>query len=344
MEQKRKVAYLTARETIEFRECPIPEPGPGEVLIRMKAVGVCGSDVAYFKTGRTGVGELRFPHVLGHECAGVVEAVGAGVDNLRPGDCVTTEPGFACGKCEPCATGRYNLCEHMSFMGSAVSHAYGEGALTEFGLRPAHLVFKLPERFSFAMGAMMEPLSVGLQAVRTSGIASGGRAAILGGGPIGLCILMMLRASGVREVTVTDVLPDRLVTAERFGARAWDASATDGNPVALGSLDAVFDTTCHAPSINASLRWLKKGATLVQVGVPGGPLSIDMQTLFNLGISIRPSFRYANTYLPLMSMMRSQEIPVEELISHRFPFEQAQEAFELAASRRPGVMKVLIEF
>ena len=174
MTNTRKVALLTQTGRIEMRRLPMPVPGPEDVLIRIRAVGVCGSDVSYFRNGRTGVGAIRFPHILGHECAGVVEAAGSRVRTLKAGDPVCIEPGYFCGKCPQCTQGNYNLCRDMSFMGSAVAHDYGEGALVEYSLRPAHLTFKLPENVGFDLGAMVEPLSVGLQAVRSGRVPAGG--------------------------------------------------------------------------------------------------------------------------------------------------------------------------
>ena len=348
MENTRRVACLTARETIEYSALPMPVPGRGEVLIRMKSVGVCGSDVAYFRTGRTGVGEIRFPHILGHECAGIVEAVGEGVSDFKIGDRVTTEPGYFCGKCEQCTSGRYNLCKDMSFMGSAVAHAYGEGALVEYSVRPAHLCFRLPDGASFADGAMVEPYAVGLHAVRTGQISAGGSAAILGSGPIGACILLVLKALGIDNVIMTDMVPSRLADMEKFGARGLNVSGLGEEDMAglveNNSLDVVFDTTCNESAINAGMKWLKKGGRIVQVGVPVGKRSIDLQTLFSKGIDLLPTFRYANAYPALLQLMEAGKLKASDLVTHTFPFEQAQQAFELAASRREGGMKVLIEF
>lgn len=346
MQKMRRSAFLTARNSIEIRECPMPKVHAGEVLLQMKAVGICGSDVSYYVNGRTGVGEIRFPHITGHECAGVVAAVGEGVKHLKVGDRVTTEPGYYCGKCEQCRTGRYNLCEKMSFMGSAVADAYGEGAFTEYTLRPAHLVFPLPDNISFAEAAMLEPLSVGLHAVRSAGLHFDSRAAILGCGPIGACIFSVLKAFGVHSILMTDVLPSRISRMRSFGAEAIDVSGMDEAQLArLGSgLDAVFDTTCNEQALNASLKWLKKGGRLIQVGVPGKPSRIDMQTLFNRSIALLPSFRYANTFPELIALMEREQLLAKELITHRFPFERIGDAFALAASREDDVMKVLVEF
>ncbi len=344
---ERMVAYLTARRQIELRPAPMPRPGPGEVLIRMKAVGVCGSDVSYFVNGRTGVGEIRFPHILGHECAGLVAQVGEGVDGLLPGDRVTTEPGYYCGVCDACTSGRYNLCRHMSFMGSAVADAYGEGALTQYTLRPAHLVFRLPDNASYEDGAMLEPFSVALHAARRAGLGPGDRAAILGSGPIGASLLLVLRAIGVHSVLMTDMLPSRLAKMQALGAsRVCNVEGlTFAETAALASnLDAVVDTTCAPQAVNASLHWLKKGGRLVQVGVPSGKAELDLQTLFNRGIDLKPSFRYANTYPALLSLLEAGTLSSQGLITHRFPFERTQEAFDLAASRAEGVMKIVITF
>lgn len=349
MQTLRNIAYLTARETIELRTGTLPQAGKGEVVVRMKAVGVCGSDVSYFKNGRTGVGEISFPHILGHECAGVVAQVGPGVSALRAGDRVATEPGYFCGHCEQCVTGRYNLCRSMSFMGSAVAAEYGEGALVEYSVRPAHLVCKLPDNVDFDEGALIEPLSVGLHAIRRAGLCAGARAAILGCGPIAASTLLVLQALGASSVSMTDIIPTRLARMKALGAAR--VINVDGLPfeetTALfpeGSLDAVFDTTCNEQAINASMRWVKKGGSIVQIGVPGGKIQLDAQTLFNRGLSFLPSFRYKNTYPTLLSLVSAGKIAPKALISHRFPFSETQKAFDLAASRAAGVMKIIIDF
>lgn len=347
MTNTRKVALLTQTGRIEMRRLPMPVPGPEDVLIRIRAVGVCGSDVSYFRNGRTGVGAIRFPHILGHECAGVVEAAGSRVRTLKAGDPVCIEPGYFCGKCPQCTQGNYNLCRDMSFMGSAVAHDYGEGALVEYSLRPAHLTFKLPENVGFDLGAMVEPLSVGLQAVRSGRVPAGGRAVVMGCGPIGACILIMLKALSAGEVIITDVQPSRLKAMEAMDARTIDVSGMDEAQLrellADASADAVFDTSCVEAAINAALHWLKKGGRLVQVGVPAGRCALDMQTLFNRGIALIPSFRYANTYPAVLQLLSTGRLPADRLITHRFPFDATQQAFELAASRSAEVMKVLIE-
>ena len=348
MEQTRLVAYLTAPETISYARTAMPELRPDSALIQIKAVGICGSDIAYYRTGRTGVGEIHFPHILGHECAGVVAAVGRGVTRLHVGDRVAVEPGYSCGHCSACLSGRYNLCREMSFMGSAVAADYGEGAFAEYTLRPEKLLFRLPENANFADGAMLEPLSVGLHAARRASLRAGDRAIILGCGPIAACVLMALRAMGVYDVCMTDILPDRLARMKSLGATAavnvGDLDADALKKLYAGTdFDAAFDTTCNEQAINACLHWIKKGGAYVQIGVPSGKFLLDMQTIFNRGISVLPSFRYANTYPAVIELLKHGVVSSGPLITHRFSFGQAGRAMDLAASRAPGIMKVLLE-
>ncbi len=343
-----QIAYLTKVRTVEIRTAPIPPIGGKDVLVRVRRVGICGSDISYFTKGYTGVGAIKFPHVMGHELSGDIVATGDLVSHLAVGDRVVVEPGYSCGQCEHCLTGRYNLCTHMSFMSSAVAKEYKQGALAEFCVRPSHLVFKLPPEVSYDQGALMEPLSVAMHAVQRSGLLSGQSAAVLGSGPIAACILMVLISQGIIDVTMTDLVRQRLDFMTTVGAkRVLDVAELTPDQLQKAvleqSVDAVFDTTCNEKAVNTGLVWLKKGGTLVLVGVPDHDYMLDLRTIFNKELTIRSSFRYANTFPRIIPLVASGVLKPERLISHRFPFNRVQEAFDLSAQKTGGVMKVLIE-
>lgn len=244
---ERTVAYLTKRSHIEIRREQIAKPRGNEVLIQIHAIGICGSDISYYTKGSTGMGELEYPHILGHECAGEVIEVGEECTQLKPGDRVTIEPGVPCGRCEYCRTGRYHLCPSISFMSSAVKMPGGEGGMAELVLRPEPFVYKIPENVTYEQAALIEPISVAMHAVEKSGIRPGQSAAILGCGPIAGCLLLVLKAYGVSKVWMTDVVPERTKFMKSIGAEeAFQVSGLE--PEELKQLvpeqvDVVFDTT-----------------------------------------------------------------------------------------------------
>lgn len=342
-----QTAFLNEVGKICLREIPISLPEDDEVLIEIHRAGICGSDISYFTKGRTGVGAVTFPHILGHECAGIVVDCGKNVTAIQKGDRVAIEPGLPCGSCNRCLSGHYNLCPKLSFMSTAKKMKYSEGAFRKYVIRSATLVHKLPDAVSMEQGAMLEPLSVAIHAVRRSGIIAGQAAAILGSGPIALAILMVLHANGIRHVSMTDIQPDRLEKARLLGAEnqfctAQTEESEQRTLINRQSVHAVFDTTCNAQAINASLEWIDAGGCLVQVGVPSGRMELDLQTLFSKEVDIRPSFRYANTYAAAIDLVACGIAPVEQLITHRFPLGQVQQAMNLAAGRKEGVMKIML--
>ncbi len=207
-----KAAILHGLRDVRIEESPDPEPEAGEVLLRVKAVGVCGSDVHYYARGRIGNQVVKEPQSVGHEFMGVIERLGAGVEGVEPGTRVAVEPGINCRACRMCVEGTPNLCPNVIFYGTPPV----EGAFQEYVTHPAHLVFPLPENVSDIEGALLEPLGIGLHAVTVAGIELGDRIAIFGSGPIGLSVALAARASGATQVYMTDVLPYRCEFAESF--------------------------------------------------------------------------------------------------------------------------------
>ncbi|MDP2952871.1 MAG: NAD(P)-dependent alcohol dehydrogenase, partial [Chloroflexota bacterium] len=218
-------AVLHGKLDLRLEHRPIPLPGPGQVLVRIVAVGICGSDVHFWKDGRIGTRVVERPMILGHECAGEVVALGEGVAAFQVGDRVALEPGIPCGFCPWCRTGRYNLCPQVRFLAAPPT----DGALAEYVAHPAALTYKLPAHLSYEEGALLEPLSVGLHAVERAGVRVGDRVLIAGAGPIGLVNLFAAKAHGASQVYLTDIRPHRLELACRLGAEAAiDARETPG--------------------------------------------------------------------------------------------------------------------
>ncbi|GBG79680.1 hypothetical protein CBR_g29945 [Chara braunii] len=216
--QENLAAWLYGKDDLRIEPyVPLPENlGPHDVRVQMKAVGICGSDVHYLKHLCCGPFVVREPMVIGHESAGVVLEVGSGVTNLSPGDGVALEPGLVCGKCRPCATGRYNLCPDIAFFATPPVH----GSLANEIVYPSERCFKIPEGLTLEEGAMCEPLSVGVHACRRAGIRPGDKVAVLGAGPIGLVVLMVAKVFGASKVVVADLQESRLAMAAKLGATA----------------------------------------------------------------------------------------------------------------------------
>lgn len=344
---KRKAAYLIEKAKIEIAEDCLPPLKADEVLIKVHSIGICGSDVSYYTKGATGLGALSFPHILGHECAGEVADVGEAAAGFAVGDRVAVEPGVPCGSCEYCRTGRYNLCESMAFMSSAIKRPGGEGGMATYIIRPAAYVYALPESVTYDEGALLEPVSVALHAVRRSGIKAGQKAAVLGCGPIAGCLLMVLRAWGVTDVFMTDMVETRVKFMKELGARSVLLTENVPEEEVRGWLQnevhVVFDTTCNEDAINHSLPWLRKGGAVVLVGVFAEHKRIDMKTLFAKELSMITTFRYANTYPQAISLVESGKIKPELLISKHYFFEDADEAMKKASYEKNSVMKVMLK-
>ncbi|GAC1398625.1 MAG: hypothetical protein NVS4B12_27150 [Ktedonobacteraceae bacterium] len=211
---KNQAAVLYAPHDVRIEERPMPQVGPNDVLVEIKAVGVCGSDVHYYEHGRIGPYIVRQPLILGHESAGVIVAVGAGVNQSRIGERVAIEPGIPDGICEQCRAGHYNLCPNVRFFGTPPI----DGAFANYVTVPTQFAYPLPDNMSNEEGAMIEPLSVGLWACRKARLRGGDSLLITGAGPIGMLAMKVALALGVAKVTITDVFPQRLAIAQRLGA------------------------------------------------------------------------------------------------------------------------------
>lgn len=341
-----KIAFLTDLEKIELQEVPIPSPSAFEVLIKVEAVGICGSDVSYYSKGSTGVGKVQFPHILGHECSGVVVQTGEG-SKFKIGARVVVEPGVPCCICNHCLTGHYNRCENISFMSSARKLKYSDGAFAEYIVRPEQFVYLIPENISFEQGALIEPLSVAFHAIERSGIKTGQKVAILGCGPIASCVLLVLRSMGIGDIIMTDIVENRLKRVKQLGASSvYNTKDTSPKDIQMleSDVDVVFDTTCNEQAINGSLTWLKKGGALTLIGVFSSTKNIDLQTLFIKEQSIITSFRYVNTYPSCISLIANGFVDPSLIVSHHYPIHKIAEAFEMAVNHKDEVMKIIIDF
>jgi len=342
-----KVAYFTALRQLEIREMPEPKlTRPGDVLLRIERVGVCGSDVHYYTKGGIGRQLVQYPATLGHECSATVMEVGAAVARLTPGDRVAVDPALVCGECDQCRAGRVNTCRNIQFMGSA---GQAPGAVAEYYVMPTENCLPIPETMSFEQAALVEPLSVGLYAVRLGGVDPAARIAVLGAGPIGLSVLLCAKAMAPCIVYMTDLLDERLGVARRCGAD-WTANAGQEGVTAtileeepLG-LDLVFECSGDPACIDQAQQLLTPGGKLMLVGIPSSQqVSFDPHIMRTKELTFQTVRRQKGCVAPVIDMIRQGQIDPGPLLTHRFSLGQIREAFELVAGYRDGVIKAIVD-
>jgi len=338
-------AFLMKPETIAIRELPKPQPGLGEVLIRVRAVGICGSDMHLYDTGRIGQIVLKDPHIPGHEMSGEIAAVGAGVTSLAVGQRVVLEPGLACGHCRICRSGRYNLCSAVKFLGVPPHH----GCFAEYVLAPAQWVYPLPDALDFAAGATVEPLVVGLQASAQGGVNPESRVAIFGAGMIGLVCLEASLARGAKHIWVIDVVERRLGLAKELGATVINARQQDvvqelRRQTGAGP-DVILEATGAPPAITTAFKAAAKGATYVAVGfIEDSTMPLDYTSIVRSGVRIETVFRYANQFPLALDVAVQRHERLARFVTDRLPFARSADAFAVAHARGENTIKVLVEF
>jgi L-iditol 2-dehydrogenase len=340
-------AVLFATDDLRLEQTPLPtDPNKNEVLLRTLTVGICGSDVHYWKNGRIGDFVCTAPMILGHETAAEVVKVGEGVTHLAPGDIVAIEPGVPCRICNFCKTGVYNLCPDITFHATPPY----DGTLTRFFKHAADFCFKLPAHVSPEEGALLEPLSVGVHACRRADIKVGQTVLICGAGPIGLVSILSAKAFGASSICVTDINEARLAMAKQLGASCTvlikPGSQVEANAelvkTALGSMpDITIEASGAESSVNLAVLATQSGGVVVIVGMGPAKTSLPLVNAGCREVDIRGVFRYKNTYPLALSLIAEGKINVKPLITHRFKLEDSLAAFEVA--RRGEGIKVIIE-
>jgi L-iditol 2-dehydrogenase len=315
-----RISVLTRPGHLELQERPVPRPGPQDVRVGVRSVGICGSDAHYFQHGRIADFVVRGPLVLGHESAGRIVAVGDGVDRRRLGARVAIEPGTACRVCPQCKAGRYNLCQQMRFFATPPV----DGALAEYVLVPADLAFDLPDEISDDAGALLEPLSVAIWATGKAAITAGSSLLIAGAGPIGLIATQVARARGATTIVVTDIAPARLAVARRNGATAT-LDARDSLSAAK-DVDAFLDCSGIPSAIIAGIRSLRPAGRAVLVGTGPDELTIPFGLLQQRELTVTGTFRYANTWPTAISLAATGAVDLDGLITDRFGLADADQA------------------
>lgn len=325
-------AVLYAPQDLRIENHSVPEAGPGQVLVRVEAVGICGSDVHYYEHGRIGDFVLESPMVIGHEAAGTIEAVGDGLPASRVGERVALEPGVPCGACIECRAGRYNLCPDVVFFATPPV----DGAIAQFVTIDSGFAHPVPEGVSAEHAAMAEPVSVGVWACRKAGVGVGDRVLITGAGPIGLLAGQVARAFGASRVTVTDLSDDRLGTAAALGL---DTCRADAEPD--GEFDVLLECSGAAPAFRSGLGQLARAGRAVLIGMGADSFPLDVHVVQGRELSISGIFRYANCYPTSLELIGSGAVNVEALITHRFGLADTEAAMTINR-RDPHALKAMV--
>jgi D-xylulose reductase len=320
------------------------EIGPHDVKIKIDTVGICGSDVHYYEYGAIGPFIVREPMVLGHEAAGIVVEIGKEVKHLKPGDRVCMEPGIPDPNSRAAQLGIYNLDPAVRFWATPPVH----GCLTPYVVHPAAYTFKLPKNISFAEGAMVEPLAVGMHAAVKAHIKPGDLAVVMGAGPIGIVTALAALAGGCSQVILTDVQQPKLDLAAKLGAiipvnvaKQNLREVVDQHSDGWGA-DLVFEATGAAPVIKGIAEPLCPGGRIVQIGMPVAPVAVDLVALAAKEATIETVFRYAHVYPRALALMGSGKIDLKPLINRTFEFKDSVEAFNFALKLPPDVVKAQI--
>lgn len=347
MKGKMKVCVLTGKEQLEWIEREIPQPGKGELQIKLSYVGICGSDLHFYEEGRLANWTLNGPLALGHEPGGTVTAIGEGVEGFEIGDKVSIEPAVPCGFCEECRSGHYNLCKNIKMLAIPGER---DGVNAEYCVHDASMCYKLPENMDELDGAMIEPLAVGMHATELSNAKVGETAVVLGSGCIGLCTIMSLKARGVSEIYVADVMDKRLEKALEVGATKVFNSRRESieefvKALPGGGVDQVYECAGNRVTTLLTCKLIRRAGKVTLVGVSPEPvLELDIATLNEMEGTIYSVYRYRNMWPKAITAVSSGLIPVRSIVSHEFDFKDCVEAIGYSLNHKDEVIKGVIKF
>jgi L-iditol 2-dehydrogenase len=341
-----KAAVLTGLHSLEVREVPDPLlRDDTDVLIRVGAVGLCGSDIHYYAEGKIGGQVVEYPFIIGHECAGTVEQVGAAVRRLKRGDRVAVDPAIVCGVCDQCLAGRPHTCRRLLFLGTP---GQVSGALGEFIVMPERNCYALPHGLSFEEGALVEPLSIAVYGMRLTGEPVPESVAVLGAGAIGLSTALAARAAGIRAIYMTDKVKERVKFARQAGA-VWagnperEAIVEEINKRSPGQVDAVYECCGDQSALDQAVDLLKPGGRLLIIGIPADDrISFDIHSLRRKELAVHNVRRQKDCIGEAINLIHRRETDVRFMATHHFRIGDAPQAFELAAGYRDGVIRAIV--
>jgi L-iditol 2-dehydrogenase len=321
-------AVLYGPHDVRIEDRPVPKPAPGQVLVEIAAVGICGSDVHYYEHGRIGDYVVRDPMIIGHESAGTVVDVGDGVDLNRVDELVALEPGVPCRSCTQCLRGHYNLCPRVVFFATPPV----DGSISHYVTIDAAFAHPAPSGLTAEQAAMAEPVSVGIWAARKSAVTGGDRVLITGAGPIGLLAGQVARALGADTSVITDVSDFRLARARDLGLRTAQAGT---------ALEEEFDVLLECSGAPAALtegmRALAPAGRVALVGMGADTVTLDVALVQGRELSVIGVFRYANTYPLALQLISSGAVNVTDVITHRFTLEDTERALTISRTDRSSL-------
>lgn len=346
MKKMMKVAVMNGIGKMGYVEREVPQPADNEVLVKLEYVGICGSDMHYYETGRIGDYVVKPPFVLGHEPGGVVVEVGKDVKHLKIGDRVALEPGKTCGHCEYCKEGKYNLCPDVVFFATPPV----DGVFQEYVAHEAALCFKLPDNVDTMEGALIEPLAVGFHAANQGGAHAGQTAVVFGAGCIGLVSMMALKAEGVSKVYVVDIMQKRLDKALELGAtgviNSMDKNVQDEiSRLTEGKgVDLVIETAGMEITTRQAIHIAKKGSTIVLVGYSKtGEMTLPLSLALDKELTFKTVFRYRHIYPMAIEAVASGKVNLKGIASNVFSFDDIQNAMDKSVSDKANIVKSVVK-
>ena len=346
MEGKMKVAIMTGIGEMAFEERDIPKAKDDEVLVKLEYVGICGSDMHYYETGAIGDSVVKPPFVLGHEPGGTVVEVGKDVKHLKVGDRVALEPGKTCGHCQFCKEGKYNLCPDVIFFATPPV----DGVFQEYVAHEADLCFKLPDNVSTLEGALIEPLAVGFHAAIQGDAHLGQKAVVMGSGCIGLVSMMALKARGVSEVYVVDVMDKRLEKAMELGATAVINGAKEDVAERISQLthgegvDLAIETAGTEITTRQAIQVVKKGSVIVLVGYSKtGEMTLPMSIVLDKELTFKTVFRYRHIYPMAIDAVASGKVNLKGIVTHEFTLDEVPKAMDYSMHNKADIVKAVIK-
>jgi len=342
-----KAAVLTGIGQMEIREVPDPTiQKDTDVLLKIETVGVCGSDVHYYETGRIGSQIVQFPYIVGHECAATVAAVGPAVKDVKVGQEVVVEPAVSCHECEQCGLGRENTCSNLRFLGTP---GQGQGCLSEYLVMPEECCLPTDGKITLEQGALCEPLAIAVYAVKQSQLPPAASVVMLGSGPIGLSCMIAAKARNVANCYMTEKIDERVEVARRGGA-TWVGNPLKEDVVAAileqapSGVDVVYECAGQQETLDQAIDLLKPGGRLMLIGIPREErVSFAIDKIRRKEVTIVNVRRQNKCTQAAIDLVASGKVDVDFLVTHRFGLDHAKEAFDLVAGYRDGAVKAMIQ-
>jgi L-iditol 2-dehydrogenase len=343
-----KKVVLTGLQKMELINAGVPPVlNPDEVKIKISSIGVCGSDIHYYTSGRIGSQVVQFPFALGHECSGEIVEAGPDVTNVKVGDLVVIDPAVHCGKCDQCLSGRPHTCRNIKFLGCP---GQLEGCLSEFLVMPSYTCFPVTGKMNPVQAALIEPFTIGVYSVKQAHLSGDNVSAVIfGAGPIGLSILMKLQADGITNTGIVEPLDYRLQRAGEIGAGYLINPAIDDVEAKVSAkekllVDVVFEASGEQDAVSNALKILKPGGKLVLVGIPPlGDYTFDMDLMRRKELTVINIRRQNHCVEEAIDLVTSGKVDIEQMVTHHFKLDETAFAFDIVEGYKDGAIKVMID-